>query len=319
MKHWRPRIGEAADRAVEGARRVCSAWCSRRTTPGSRSPATASGSRRGSRARRARLRRDWHDHEPFLDVLADRVRGTDAHVVFTAHSLPERILAMGDPYKDELLRTSELVARRAVWTTGRSRSRARAPPASPGSARTSSTTSTICTRAASARCSWHRSASSPTTSRSSGTSTSSTRKAAELDLELDRIESLNDDPAFIGALAALVEPRCYGRRREHPQLSGLAGSPRARPGSALQALHGRGGAASRRGALSLAESRWTRSRSAATSTSTSSTTSTRTRRWPTPCARATGTTSASGRPPGRAQRAAARASSTPGSPPAGAC
>ena len=29
-------------------------------------------------------------------------------------------------------------------------------------------------------------------------------RAAELDLELDRIESLNDDPAFISALAALV-------------------------------------------------------------------------------------------------------------------
>ena len=29
-------------------------------------------------------------------------------------------------------------------------------------------------------------------------------RAAELDLELDRIESLNDDPAFISALATLV-------------------------------------------------------------------------------------------------------------------
>jgi len=32
---------------------------------------------------------------------------------FTAHSLPARILAEGDPYRDQLLRTSELVARRA--------------------------------------------------------------------------------------------------------------------------------------------------------------------------------------------------------------
>src|SRR3712207_8590916 len=44
---------------------------------------------------------------------AERVRGTDAHVVFTAHSLPERILANGDPYCDELLATSRLVAERA--------------------------------------------------------------------------------------------------------------------------------------------------------------------------------------------------------------
>jgi ferrochelatase len=38
------------------------------------------------------------------------VRGTQSHVVFSAHSLPERILAMGDPYKDQLLETSRLVA-----------------------------------------------------------------------------------------------------------------------------------------------------------------------------------------------------------------
>ena len=54
----------------------------------------------------------WHDHEPFLDVLADRCAGR-TRTSSSAHSLPERILAMGDPYKDELLRTSELVARRA--------------------------------------------------------------------------------------------------------------------------------------------------------------------------------------------------------------
>src|SRR5205814_6601173 len=36
------------------------------------------------------------------------------HVVFTAHSLPARILAEGDPYKDQLLETSRLVAERAA-------------------------------------------------------------------------------------------------------------------------------------------------------------------------------------------------------------
>jgi ferrochelatase len=38
------------------------------------------------------------------------VKGTDAHVVFTAHSLPARILAAGDPYRDQLLETARLVA-----------------------------------------------------------------------------------------------------------------------------------------------------------------------------------------------------------------
>ena len=65
----------------------------------------------------------WHDHPPYLDTLAERVRGTDAHVVFTAHSLPARILENGDPYRDQLLETSRLVAERAGVESGRSPSR----------------------------------------------------------------------------------------------------------------------------------------------------------------------------------------------------
>ena len=61
--------------------------------------ATASGSRRRSQgASRARASsRAGTTTPPFLDVVADRVRGTDAQVVFTAHSLPQRILATAIP------------------------------------------------------------------------------------------------------------------------------------------------------------------------------------------------------------------------------
>ena len=52
----------------------------------------------------------WYDDPAFVEVVADRVRGTDAWVVFTAHSLPERILAAGDPYPDELRATARHVA-----------------------------------------------------------------------------------------------------------------------------------------------------------------------------------------------------------------
>jgi ferrochelatase len=52
----------------------------------------------------------WHLEPGFVELLADRIRGTDAHVVFTAHSLPARILEMGDPYQDQLLETSSAVA-----------------------------------------------------------------------------------------------------------------------------------------------------------------------------------------------------------------
>src|SRR5207248_5546144 len=48
----------------------------------------------------------WHDDPGFVAFLADRIRDTDAHVVFTAHSLPARILDEGDAYRDPLLETS---------------------------------------------------------------------------------------------------------------------------------------------------------------------------------------------------------------------
>lgn len=64
----------------------------------------------------------WHEHPEFLDVLTNRVRDaleklTDderdrALVVFTAHSLPERILEWGDPYPNQLRGTAEAVGRR---------------------------------------------------------------------------------------------------------------------------------------------------------------------------------------------------------------
>jgi ferrochelatase len=63
----------------------------------------------GSRAE-LRFVESWHDEPGFVELLAERVRDADAHVIFTAHSLPARILDSGDPYKDQLLETSRLVA-----------------------------------------------------------------------------------------------------------------------------------------------------------------------------------------------------------------
>jgi ferrochelatase len=58
----------------------------------------------------------WHDDPGFVEVLASRVRSADAHVVFTAHSLPQRAAPI---YRAQLLETSRLVAERAAiddWT-----------------------------------------------------------------------------------------------------------------------------------------------------------------------------------------------------------
>jgi len=48
-----------------------------------------------------------------LDVARTPFHPDQTLVIFSAHSLPERILASGDPYHQELLETSQLVAKRA--------------------------------------------------------------------------------------------------------------------------------------------------------------------------------------------------------------
>ncbi len=71
--------------------------------------------------RALRLISSWHMQEPYLDALCRRVRQSadklhqdGVHMVktlFSAHSLPERIVQEQDPYVSQLLATSEAVAR----------------------------------------------------------------------------------------------------------------------------------------------------------------------------------------------------------------
>jgi len=62
----------------------------------------------------------YHDALPLLQAFVNRVQDglarwplaarDEVHVVFSAHSLPERILKMGDPYAQQLHETAQLVA-----------------------------------------------------------------------------------------------------------------------------------------------------------------------------------------------------------------
>jgi len=73
------------------------------------------------------LIRTWWSQPRFLDAVADRIaqalqrfpRPAAVQVVFTAHSLPEKILASADPYPDELKASAAEVARRARLTEWR--------------------------------------------------------------------------------------------------------------------------------------------------------------------------------------------------------
>jgi ferrochelatase len=112
MKHWTPRIAEAIGRALEaGADTIVGLVLAPHY-----SPLSIGGYRRQleeALSGRADLQfvERWGTEPGFVALLADRVRGTDAHVVFTAHSLP--VEGSGD-YADELLETSRLVAEQAA-------------------------------------------------------------------------------------------------------------------------------------------------------------------------------------------------------------
>jgi len=111
MKHWAPRIAEAVDAALAGGATrlvglVLAPHYSRLSIAGYKKLlADAVGDRAD-----IVFVDSWHDDQGLIAFLADRIRDTDAHVVFTAHSLPARILDEGDPYKDQLLETARLVA-----------------------------------------------------------------------------------------------------------------------------------------------------------------------------------------------------------------
>jgi ferrochelatase len=207
MKHWEPWIPDAVERALaDGAERlvglVLAPHYSRLSIGGylDRLEAALDG-----RAELAFVE-SWHDHEPYVELLAGRVRGTDAHVVFTAHSLPERILAEGDPYRDQLLETSALVAERAGvgdWSFAfQSESATGEPWLGPDILVELETlhergVGKVLVAPVGFVCDhleilWD-------------LDVEAREKAAELGLELDRIESLNAGPEFIDALVALVK------------------------------------------------------------------------------------------------------------------
>ncbi len=124
MRHIAPRIGTVVEAmAADGVERlVAIALAPQRSS-------NAAGYRRAVEAALAGLGPSapavmhvdsWHDEPRFVEALAATTaealgRFADpsaARVMFTAHSLPARVVAEGDPYPDELARTAALVAGR---------------------------------------------------------------------------------------------------------------------------------------------------------------------------------------------------------------
>ncbi len=203
MKHWTPRIADAAERALAGGAGtvvglVLAPHWSELSIAGYREQLES------ALAGRAELVfvDSWHDDPAFIDVLADRVRGTDAHVVFTAHSLPARAEPI---YQQQLLETSQLVAERAGldrWTFSfQSESPTGEPWLGPdildhleelyAQGVRDVLVCPVGFVADHLEIRWD-------------LDNEAAEKAQELGLEFARIEMPNDDPAFVSVLASLV-------------------------------------------------------------------------------------------------------------------
>jgi ferrochelatase len=69
----------------------------------------------------------WHDHPLLIQAFTEKLlagrgpasceMGTNAPVIFTAHSVPQQTIAEGDPYESQAKETAALVAREAALAT----------------------------------------------------------------------------------------------------------------------------------------------------------------------------------------------------------
>ena len=206
MKHWHPHIDEAARQALAaGADPVVGLVLAPHYSALSIAGYREQLEQALDGAAPLVFVESWHDNPGFIDFLAGRVRGTDAHVVFTAHSLPARIVDQGDPYRDQLLETSALVAGRAGVTDWSFSFQSESPTGEP----------------------WlgpdildHLSALHAAGTRSVlvcpvgfvsdhleirwDIDIEAKERAAELGMTLERIEMPNADPGFVAVLAAIV-------------------------------------------------------------------------------------------------------------------
>ncbi len=111
MKHWEPRIAEAVEGALAGG---ADALVGLVLAPHYSSLSIAGYRRLLDESVAGRVDvtfvESWFDDAGLVMFLAERIRDTESHVIFTAHSLPARIIDEGDPYRDQLLETARLVA-----------------------------------------------------------------------------------------------------------------------------------------------------------------------------------------------------------------
>ncbi len=124
MRNWKPFIGDTvkaiASRGYERVIAICLAPQNSRTSVGLYRSAVIGD---GNLPFEMDFVEEWHDHPLLAKAFAEKLRGAwekasaengaKLPIIFTAHSVPERTIAAGDPYERQSKETAELVAKQA--------------------------------------------------------------------------------------------------------------------------------------------------------------------------------------------------------------
>ncbi|MGD0497782.1 MAG: ferrochelatase [Bryobacteraceae bacterium] len=123
MRNWHPFIRETMDRVREaGIERLAAIALApqySQTSVGLYIRRTEEAAREAGVSAPVVWAKSYHDEPLLIEAFAERLRpliGLDRRTVFTAHSVPEKTLAGGDPYDREARATASAVAARARLT-----------------------------------------------------------------------------------------------------------------------------------------------------------------------------------------------------------
>ncbi|MGB9202953.1 MAG: ferrochelatase [Terriglobales bacterium] len=129
MRNWKPFIADAvkaiASERYERVIAICLAPQNSRTSVGLYRSAVSGD---GSLPFKMDFVEEWHDQPLLAKAFAEKLRagweracaesGAKLPVIFTAHSVPQRTIAEGDPYERQAKETAELVAKEAGLEAG---------------------------------------------------------------------------------------------------------------------------------------------------------------------------------------------------------
>jgi len=243
MRHWHPYIRDAVAEIAEAGLRDVLALClaphySRLSIGAYLAKLRQAVAEQAAEGRSLRVAavESWGDHPLFLDTIARKVREAlrrwpeaerdEVEILFTAHSLPSRVIQQGDPYEEQLLATARgVVDRLAAADSGGSRPRWSFCYQSAGASTVPwlgpALEDVIPERAAAGR---RHLLVAPV-----GFVSDHVEILYDLDVEaqgiareqgvrLERIESMNTDPGFLATLAAVVEEHLERQRLGREQL-----------------------------------------------------------------------------------------------------